>query len=265
MRNSLGNRIAACLTTSALTIIPLTAQADTASQLTSITGMDAGDAEDALQRRGFTFYSSNNTSMGYTNSLWWDEGDDDCITVEAYDGRIMTINDAADQDCGHHSGANAEAAVAVVAGAAILGALFSHRGSHHEEDQHSQDTASETAFERGYQDGLHGGTYHNSDRSEAYSSGYSAGDDERNANLRHHTGHSGYQQAVSYSDLQGARAAGAMSDIESRGFEQVDNFTSGNTRYSIQWNRQTHQCLQMTIADGRIYDIRDIGQNPNCR
>ena len=56
-----------------------------------------------------------------------------------------------------------------------------------------------------------------------------------------------------------------MSEMERRGFRQVDNFTSGNTRYSIQWRSSSNQCVQMTIADGHIYDIRDIGQNPNCR
>jgi hypothetical protein len=42
----------------------------------------------------------------------------------------------------------------------------------------------------------------------------------------------------------------------------VDNFTSGNTRYSIQWRAESRQCVQATIADGRIYDIRDIGSHP---
>lgn len=241
------------------------AAAEKANQLVDINGMDAGGAENALMSRGFTFVSSHNSDGGYTNSYWWDEGDDDCVAVEAYGGRIMTISDAADQDCGHHEGSNAAAAVGVAAGAAILGALLSHKSHHHDDGNHHSDRQAEALYDRGYTDGLHNAPYHNRDRSEEYATGYSAGVDERSGNLRHHSGRGGYHASVDFSDLQGARAAGAMSDIESRGFRQVDNFTSGDTRYSIQWNRDTSQCVQMTIAEGRIYDIRDIGTNPNCR
>lgn len=79
------------------------------------------------------------------------------------------------------------------------------------------------------------------------------------------SGSGGYQGAQNFDDLRGVRASSAMSALERRGFRQVDNFTSGNTRYSIQWNDRTRQCVQATIADGRIYDISDIGRHPNCR
>ena len=241
------------------------ALAQSASDLTDINGALGRDAEPALQNRGFAHVSTNSNSMGYVYSYWWNESADNCVQVEVYDGRVETITDASDQDCGHHEGSTAAAVVGVAAGAAILGALLSHKSHHHEDDTHHAEAANEQAFERGYTDGLHNASYHNRDRNDAYASGYSAGVDERNANLRHHSGRGGYSQAVSFSDLQGARAAGAMDEIERRGFRQVDNFTSGNTRYSIQWNGDTRQCVQMTVADGRIYDIRDIGQNPNCR
>ena len=88
---------------------------------------------------------------------------------------------------------------------------------------------------------------------------------QRNANLSYHSGRGGYHATAQFSDLQGARAAGGMDTLERRGFRQVDNFTSGNTRYSIQWNRDTRQCVQVTIADGHFYDLRDIGRHPQCR
>ncbi|WAT16958.1 hypothetical protein OZN62_08390 [Aurantiacibacter sp. MUD11] len=248
----------------AVAALPVAVYAEEAAQLVDINGMYASDAERALYGRGFVHTGNNSNSMGYTYSYWWHEDDDDCVRVEEYNGRVEMIVDASDQDCGHHQG-NAGAAVAVVAGAAILGALFSHRDNHHDDDQHSEDSDYERDFDRGYTDGLHNAAYHNRSRSEGYSAGYSAGVDEREANLRHHSRRGGYHPAVSINDLQGARAAGAMDEMGRRGFNQVDNFTSGNTRYSIQWNNDTRQCVQMTIADGHIYDIRDIGQHPNCR
>ena len=239
--------------------------AEKAAQLVDINGAMGRDAEAQLQQRGFAHISTNKNSMGYVYSYWWDEADDDCVQVEVYNGRVETIQDASDQDCGHHKGNDAAAAAGVVAGAAILGALLSHKSHHHDDNSHLSDQAAEADYERGYTDGLHSAAYHNSGRSDAYSSGYSAGVDQRSANLSHHSGRGGYEQVAQISDLKDARAAGGMSELERRGFRQVDNFTSGDTRYSIQYRPQSRQCVQVTVADGRFYDIRDIGQHPKCR
>ena len=247
-----------------MALIAVPAMAEKSNELTYINGSLGRDAESQLRERGFAHVSTHKNDMGYVYSYWWDEGDDDCINVEVYDGRVMTINDASDQDCGHHKG-NAGAAVAAVAGAAILGALLSHKSHHHDDNKHHEDAQREQQYERGYQDGLHNASYHNYDRSDSYSDGYRAGVSQRSANLSHHHGQGGYDQKAYYNDLKGARAAGGMSELERRGFRQVDNFTSGNTRYSIQWRDQSRQCLQVTIADGHFYDLRDIGRHPNCR
>ncbi|MDG5749084.1 hypothetical protein P8Q88_12945 [Qipengyuania sp. XHP0207] len=250
--------------TAATALVATPVLAEKASQLVDINGTMGRDAEYQLQQRGFSHVSTHKNEMGYASSYWWDEADDDCVQVEVYNGRVETIQDASDQDCGHHTG-SAGTAVAAVAGAAILGALLSHKSHHHEDGNHHSDRDSEMQYERGYTDGLHNAAYHNYDRSDAYSNGYSAGVQQRNANLSHHHGQGGYRQAAQFKDLRDARAAGGMSELERRGFRQVDNFTSGNTRYSIQWRPQSRQCVQVTIADGRFYDIRDIGQHTNCR
>ena len=239
--------------------------ADKARQLADINGALGRDAEYQLQSRGFAHVSTNKNARGYAYSYWWDAADDDCVQVEVYNGRVETIQDASDQDCGHHKGADTAAAIGVVAGAALLGALLGHKSHHHDDKKHADDHAIEMQYERGYNDGLHNAAYHNYERSEAYSNGYAAGVDERNANLSHHYGRGGYAQIARFGDLQGARAAGGMDEMARRGFVQVDNFTSGNTRYSIQYKRDTNQCVQVTIADGHFYDLRDIGRHPNCR
>ena len=255
----------ASIATVALAATATVASAETASQMQYLNGQSAGEAEGDLRQAGFHHVSSHDSSSnGYTYSYWWDRQDDHCIRIEGWRNSVVSVADADKSDC-DKGGGGAGAAVAAVAGAAILGALLSHKSHHHDDDSHSSDRNHEAAFDRGYSDGLHNASYHNYDRDEAYSDGYQAGVDEREANLRHHSRRGGYAQAASFSDLQDARAAGAMSEMERRGFRQVDNFTSGNTRYSIQWRPQSRQCVQMTIADGRIYDIRDIGSNPNCR
>ena len=257
-------RVSACLlAATAMVSLSGTASAENARQLVDINGMSAGPGERALRDRGFAFVSHEQNSRGYDYSYWWDEDDDDCVRVEEFGGRIQMITDASDQDCGHHLNSDTTAVLGVAAGAAILGAIFGSRHKDDDRDENRRDTDRE--YERGYNDGLHNASYQNRRGTREYSAGYEAGVNQRDANLRHRSGRDGYASTVRIRDLQGARARSAMDTIERRGFRQVDNFTSGNTRYSIQYNRDTRQCVQMTIADGRIYDIRDIGSHPNCR
>ena len=253
---------AAMLASASMAASPLAAMK--AAQLIDINGLHGRDAESSLQSRGFAHVSTNKNSMGYVYSYWWNDRDKDCVQVEVYDGRVQTINDASSQDCGRKKD-NTAAVVGVVAGAAILGALLAHKSNHHENNQHLSDHEAEAQYERGYTDGLHNAPYHNYDRHDAYASGYTAGVDQRRANLSHHQQYGGYVRTAQFDDLRGARAAGGMDELGRRGFRQVDNFTSGNTRYSIQYRPQSRQCLQVTIADGRFYDLRDISRHPRCR
>ena len=252
------------VTTTAIALVTAPAAARKATTLTDLNGSRASSAEGALQDRGFKYIAGHKGSYDSSYTYWWHSTDKNCVVVETMDGRVMTINDATDSDCGHSGNSgNAAAAVGVIAGAALVGALLASKAHHREgKTYNEQQTA---YFDRGYKDGLYNASYHNNNRSDAYSDGYRAGVDEREANLRHHHNRGGYEDAADYQDLQGARAAGAMDELEGRGFRQVDNFTSGNTRYSIQWRAASRQCLQATIADGRIYDISDIEHHPKCR
>lgn len=254
-------RIVAAGLCAALIATPV--MAEKAKALVGLNGAPVANAENELRALGFKFISSHRGSGGFVNSYWWSGKNDNCIVVETRDGMVMTVNDATDQDCGHHMGGDAGTAVGVVAGAALLGALIGGKSHHKEGRDYNREQTAE--FDRGYTDGLYNGAYHNPSRSDAYSHGYEKGVEEREANLASHSRRGGYAQAARIDDLQGARAAGGMDTLEKRGFVQVDNFTSGNTRYSIQWKRDTRQCVQVTIAEGHFYDIRDIGQHPKCR
>ncbi len=244
-------------------MMPIAAQAVEANQLTNINGIYADDAERDLRSRGFSHESSHDSySNGYTYSYWWHRDDDDCVRVEAYRGEVVTVADAEDGDCGHPGG-GAAAAIGIAAGAAILGAILSSKSHHRQNDQDdSGDNRQE--FDRGYNDGLYNHSYHNNHQSDSYSRGYTAGVDEREGQSNGRTHRGGYTNAAQFSDLQGARAS-AIDQLSDRGFTQVDNFTSGDTRYGIWWRASSRQCLQATIADGRVYDFRDIQTHPRCR
>lgn len=261
MKTCLPTRILAFAASSALIATPVLAEK--AANLTYLNGMDAGGAQNRLEQQGFKYVSNNKGGPGTVYTYWWHSKDNNCVVVETYDSQVMTVNDAKDSDCGH-SGGDVAAAAGVVAGAAILGALLSHKSHHEEGKNYNQQETVE--FDRGYKDGLYNGQYHNYNRSDAYSHGYERGVEERQANLSHrHTGRGGYSQVAQFNDLIGSRAAGGMNQLEARGFRQVDNFVSGNGRYSIQYRDASRQCIQVITANGRLEDIRDIGQHPKCR
>ncbi|WP_066557801.1 hypothetical protein [Croceicoccus bisphenolivorans] len=236
-----------------------------ASTLTDINGLGASSAEGELQSRGFIYVDGRKGGYSSSYSNWWHGADKNCVQVEAMDGHVMTISDVSAQDCGHsehHSGAGT--AVAAVAGAALLGALLSHKSHHHDDNKHLDDANAEQEYERGYNDGLHNVAYHNYDKTDAYSSGYSAGVDQRGHNTSYHHGSGGYREKAQFADLQGARAQNFDRVLEERGFANVDGFKSGTSAYTIWARPQSGQCLQVTVADGKVYDIRDIGQHPKC-
>lgn len=74
------------------------------------------------------------------------------------------------------------------------------------------------------------------------------------------------QAKAGYSDLVGARAAGALDEMERRGFANVDGFQSGsNGAGTVWWNGKTRQCVQIITVDGRIDSAVDIKTHPKCR
>ncbi|XVJ64316.1 MAG: hypothetical protein HEQ22_02690 [Sphingopyxis sp.] len=231
--------------------------------LQDLVGARGAGGETQLEMRGYSHIETHHDG-DRKHGYWWNRDSKQCAHVVTWDGRYQSIENASKSDCnqGGGGGDNAGAAVAAVAGIALIAALASKK--HHRDDK-DYDQRQTGTFDRGYRDGLYNAPYHNYDRSDAYSSGYQAGVNERNANLGHHYGGGGYQEVGTFMDLNGARAAGADEEMRRRGFANVDSFKSGNTAYSI-WNRRaSRQCVQMTVADGRVYDIRDIQTHPRCR
>ncbi|GJL65472.1 MAG: hypothetical protein NPIRA05_04430 [Nitrospirales bacterium] len=66
-------------------------------------------------------------------------------------------------------------------------------------------------------------------------------------------------------DLEDLRARSAESELEDRGFRNVDSFKSGTTAYSIWYKGRTGRCLQMVTANGRADSIVDIRTHVACR
>lgn len=71
--------------------------------------------------------------------------------------------------------------------------------------------------------------------------------------------------ASSLRGIAGMDSIAVIDEMTRRGFANVDSLESGNSQYGIFYNRSTHLCAQLTMADGRVLDARDIQTHPKCR
>lgn len=247
-----------------------------ASPVTDLEGARAAGALEDMDRRGYVQTSSYRADGG-SYTYWWNRDTKSCVRLLTRDGRIAATKTSMAEDCGQRSAGGgssggSNAAAAAIAGAAILAgvAALSHK-SHHRSDEEYGDSQSYAEFERGHRDGLLAHSFADYNNSRQYRDGYQSGVNERG----YQSGYRGDQRGsgggrtvtpVYVDDLQGARAAGALSDLEARGFRSVDNFQSGsNGAGTVWWNGRTRQCVQVITVDGHIDSVSDIGTHPRCR
>ncbi len=258
----------------AIAVLALTAPA-LASVVTDLEGARAAGALQDMDRRGYVQTSSYKADGG-SYTYWWNRDSKSCVRLLTRDGRIAATKTSTAQDCGQRSsgssGGGNDAAAAAIAGAAIIAgvAALSHK-SHHRNDQEYDDSQSYAEFERGHRDGLLAHHFADYNNSKQYRDGYQSGVNERSYQSSYRGDQWGSSSSrtvtpVYFEDLQGARAAGALSDLENRGFRSVDNFQSGsNGAGTVWWNGRTRQCLQVITVDGHIEAINDIQTHPRCR
>ena len=278
MKTIASRGIIAC-TAIAMAIAPVAAMAKSASSLSDLVGARAGQAEGDLESRGWTMITGHKGGSASYN-YWWSRDRKACVMVTTRDGRYSSITDTTAGDCNQKSGGSNDAATvaAVAGGAALLAALLSHKSGHHDDGQHMNDSQKEAEYERGYKDGLHNSAYRNNSNNDSYSSGYQNGVNQRDQELNrgdsygNNNGYgsnyrnSGGSSPAQFNDLVGAKAAGVETDLQSRGFRNVDGFESGsNGKGTIWWNGRTRQCLQMITVNGRADSIEDIQTHQNCR
>ncbi len=150
--------------------------AKTPPALSDIVGMRGSSFESVMEDRGYKFQFKKSASQ-----MWWSRDNQKCVSVLIDDGRVASIQNATQNDCGKsggssNSGSDALGALAVVG----LAAALAH---HHGNDNRNNNTAHNSEYERGYNDAMYGGNYAQND-SAGYHSGYMAGETERN-NRRH--------------------------------------------------------------------------------
>jgi hypothetical protein len=269
-------------------LLASTVSANTPNDVRDLVGASARSGENALRSMGYVHidtHKSGNRSHGY----WWNDRKTRCLNVMTRNGKYETITTTTTGDCNQYQhgaaseseSSNAGAIVAGVGAAVLIGALAaSHKSHHHDDNRHYDQTDRyrndydrEAEFERGHRDGLYNHHFDNYNNSRAYSDGYDSGVKQRDheTSYRYHSGRNdhGYQSAHgnnrNLASLNGKGKRNAHEHMRDWGYERVDTMDDGNTVYTIWYNWSKGQCVQMTEADGRALDTRNIGRHPACR
>lgn len=264
-----------------------------ADSVRDLVGVSGASAETQLEQRGFEYIDgSKQDNASYT--LWWHSKGKDCIRVEVRNGNVAAITDAKASDCGKKSG-NDTAIAAAAIGAVALGAILLSRkdkDKHREEYQQDwqqvqvyntqsgsarifrepdknarvRDEVREGTMLRNYGcDQYNGESWCEVTTMNGRTTGWARDRYLRVTDSQPGPGTGGNWDAAQFSDLVGARAAGAETTLEQRGFRNVDGFKSGSTAYTVWFRNRSRQCIQMAVSNGRVANIVDIGGHPKCR
>lgn len=240
-----------------LSLAPAPASAQQARQMLDIVGKDSDYATRMIRNRGFEFVDSRNDNYRNRHTYWWNDRADSCLHVVSFQGNIIRVADGTLAECRQNTRTGTKAV-----------SLFGIIGQ-------GSDPATRTLRDRGFE--------FEDDHSDRYNNRHTYWWNDRGNNCVHVVSYNrvvtrvedasdgecgkGREETANtgeFSDLVGIRSSSGMEQLARRGFVQVDNFTAGNTRYSVQYRLQSRQCIQVTQADGRFVDVRDIGSHPKC-
>lgn len=261
------NRMLALIGGCVLTLGCASVVAAIPDNLTDIPYQSTEWGAEQLRFRGFTLMSSD-WHDGKSYEYWWQANSNTCVQARSSGGKYEALKTVGGTDCGqYHKQAtgNSDAAAIAIGAAAIIGAAALAHQSHQRNDKHN-DQRSVAEFDRGYRDGMYHQPYHNYQDTSAYSDGYSSGSREREEQTRyrpHYGGYSGYRSYVSLDDLVGVRAAGADSEMRSRGFADTGGYKRRNKSFVTWYNGNTRQCVNVVTQEGRIKRIDSIDEG-NC-
>jgi|APLow6443716910_1056828.scaffolds.fasta_scaffold55665_2 hypothetical protein len=236
------------------------------SDLADLKNQSEDYASEELSRRGF-FLTQSLSRQNAIHQFWWSSSRDYCVRIALERNRVTEVKSSDDHDCNQRrsgsKGTNKGAQVAIAA-AAILGvAVLAHKSQDSNKERANQSPEEVAEFERGYRDGLYHQGYHNYNNRSNYSDGYQKGQEARSSETAYRSNqghHSGYAAYVNVNDLVGARAAGAESDLQARGFRNTSGYKANDRAYTYWWNGSTRQCVNAAVFDGRMESVQSTAE-----
>ena len=237
------------------------------SDLSDLKNHSEEHAARELSRRGF-FLTHTLQRQNALHQFWWSSSRDYCVRIAVERNRVSEVKSSDDHDCNQRHGGSkgpSQGAQVAIAAAAILGvAALAHKSHENSKDRANQSPEEVAEFERGYRDGLYHQGYHNYNDRRDYSDGYQKGQEARSSETSYRSNqghHSGFAPYVNVNDLVGARAAGAESDLRSRGFRNTSGYKANDRSYTYWWNGNTRQCINAAVFDGRIELIQSTAES----
>jgi hypothetical protein len=237
------------------------------SELSDLKNRSEEHAARELSRSGY-FLTRTLMRQNAIHQFWWSNSRDYCVRIAIERDRVAEVKSSEDQDCNQRHGGSkgpSQGAQAAIAAAAILGvAALAHSSHDYEKDRSPQSPQEVAEFERGYRDGMYHQGYHNYNNRREYGDGYQKGQEARTSETAYRSNqghHSGYAAYVNVNDLVGARAAGAESDLRSRGFRNTSGYKANDRSYTYWWNGNTRQCINAAVFDGRVELIQATAES----
>lgn len=246
---------------------------ETPRELRDLVGARASSGESELRRRGYTFVK---TEEGGDRkwSNYWNNRLSLCITVATVNGRYDSIVDSPPFDC--NRGANDFGGGQVRPPSWAVGTFYG-RGPNGQLITLTITNGGSLREDIG--GGISTGSYISGNRINV-NGAIARVSNQRNGivttrvdngerisysrTLWNGGNQGGGSSKVDVSDLVGAVAGPGGYQMQIRGFRNVDSFRSGFTSYIIWWRRQSRQCVQVAVANGRFDSVVDIGQHPRC-
>lgn len=252
----------------------LVAGQDTPADVRDLIGSKAAGGETQLQNRGYEFISTT-TGTDSKYSYWWNNRKKACISVRTLEGRYDAILSTLPADCnkgtsnsGADSDSGAPSDVSDLVGARAAGGetQLKARGYSFVKIQKGDD--------RSYANWWHSrrkvclnvvileGHYDTIMTTPS-------GDCNRDSNGRPITNgggdSAGSSEKVNVNDLTGARASSGESELQGRGFVNVQTYKIRANVITIWWRSESTQCLQVVTSNGKYTSLVPLRSHALCK
>ncbi|WP_224490430.1 hypothetical protein [Robertkochia flava] len=173
---------------------------------------------------------------------WWTDALKKCVTVHISEGRILSVVNTPDNDCGNSTFGTQPYS-------------YTRSSSYESYDERNGYNSVSIAYDRGFNDGLRNRSFHNSyyrdfSQKDAYADGYDRGLETRRKG-DHWSGNSG-SSYIEFKDLEGWGALRAYDELIKRGFEEERRYKQGGTTYRTWYHSRTGQCIKTVSQKERI-------------
>lgn len=213
-----------------------------AQDFSNLTNRSTKEAANELNNNGYSHIHTEQSGSDKWD-YWWNANSQDCVVGHTQGWNYQTLHNSTKLDCEKYAdskGSDNKAALGAAAGVAALvgiAALIHH-------NKHKNDS--------------------NNDNNDNYNNNYSNYDnngydnDRYSNNQNWHDNHHQQGYYVKVADLIGIKASSGESELENRGFVNLDGSKGWHRSYTTWWNEDARECVEVTTRDGRYSNVHVV-------